>query len=88
MSLVSVAHVAGTPWGTIGIELALHHPDRVKSLMLLGSCGKTDARRRAVIESRVATGAGGSETRSEPALIYTSGFGQTPERLIASSDTY
>ena len=79
---LSCVHVAGhSMGGQIGIELALHHPDRVKSLMLLGSCGKMDARGRAVIESWGGLpGLVDPETAIRLSLpwIYTSGFYQTP----------
>jgi pimeloyl-ACP methyl ester carboxylesterase len=45
-------HVAGhSMGGQIAQELALAHPERVKTLMLLSSCARIDERGKAVIES-------------------------------------
>ena len=48
---LNCVHVAGhSMGGQIGLELALACPGRVKSLILLSSCAKMDARGRTVIE--------------------------------------
>ncbi|HEY5954036.1 MAG TPA: alpha/beta hydrolase, partial [Terrimicrobiaceae bacterium] len=49
---LSSVYVAGhSMGGQIAVELALNHPERVKSLMLLASCARVDRRGKAIIES-------------------------------------
>ncbi len=49
---LSSVHVAGhSMGGQIAVELALNHPERVKSMMLLASCARVDRRGKAIIES-------------------------------------
>jgi pimeloyl-ACP methyl ester carboxylesterase len=82
-------HVAGhSMGGQIAQELALAHPERVKTLMLLSSCARIDDRGKAVIESwgdlpRLVDAETG--LRLSFPWIYTSRFYATPgaiERII------
>ncbi len=79
---LSRVHVAGhSMGGQIAVELALNHPKRVKSLMLLSSCAKIDRRGKAVIESwgdlpRLVDPVTG--IRLSLPWVYTSRFYETP----------
>jgi pimeloyl-ACP methyl ester carboxylesterase len=45
-------HVAGhSMGGLVAQELALAHPEQIRSLMLLSSCARNDARGKAIVES-------------------------------------
>ena len=74
--------------GQIAVELALNHPERVKSLTLLASCARVDERGKAIIESwgdlpRLVDPVTG--IRLSLPWIYTSRFYETPgaiERVI------